>query len=452
MLLLMSGLVRRGGMFVYRRRVPHRLRSIIGTHEVKRTLGTSDLNVAKRRWQAVHAEVERLFTEAAKTISNPSVAAFKAVEEWRQWAASRPYDQENEEAADLGIIGMLERDARVEDGKLEPTKRAVLLALLKRSTDSAVENSPPLSVLLDRYDSERKLPPKTKQEWQRVLARFTEHVGGVDLPVQAITSAHVRGFKAYLLTYTVNGRVISGTTVKKLLGALSTILAWAKREQYITANPAEGITVARGGRTDGQMEGRLPYSVDDLRAIFAPERQQERRAISDAAYWIPWLALTTGARLEELGQLRVSDVRQEEGVDFLAIEPGDGKRVKTKSSRRRIPLSLGFLDFVQRQRNSGQVRLFPELKPDRFGKLTAVFSKWYGRYARQACGISDPRKTLHSFRHLFKQIARGVMSEELHDALTGHSNGSVGRTYGGVPLKALAESMAKVRYAGLDLK
>jgi len=59
MVFLTSGLVRRGGMFVYSRRVPHRLRPVIGTHEVKRTLGTSDLSVAKRRWQSVHAEVER---------------------------------------------------------------------------------------------------------------------------------------------------------------------------------------------------------------------------------------------------------------------------------------------------------------------------------------------------------------------------------------------------------
>jgi hypothetical protein len=43
------------------------------------------------------------------------------------------------------------------------------------------------------------------------------------------------------------------------------------------------------------------------------------------------------------------------------------------------------------------------------------------------------------------------MPEEHHDAITGHSNGSVGRSYGiGVPLKVLAESMAKVRYAGLS--
>jgi hypothetical protein len=44
------------------------------------------------------------------------------------------------------------------------------------------------------------------------------------------------------------------------------------------------------------------------------------------------------------------------------------------------------------------------------------------------------------------------MSEEVHDALTGHSNGSVGRRYGrGVPLTVLAEAMARVVYPGLDL-
>jgi hypothetical protein len=37
------------------------------------------------------------------------------------------------------------------------------------------------------------------------------------------------------------------------------------------------------------------------------------------------------------------------------------------------------------------------------------------------------------------------MPEEHHDAITGHTNGSVGRSYGrGVPSKVLAESMTKI--------
>jgi hypothetical protein len=43
-----------------------------------------------------------------------------------------------------------------------------------------------------------------------------------------------------------------------------------------------------------------------------------------------------------------------------------------------------------------------------------------------------------------------VMPDEHHDAITGHSNGSVGRSYGtGVPLRVRAESMAKVKFDGV---
>ena len=78
----------------------------------------------------------------------------------------------------------------------------------------------------------------------------------------------------------------------------------------------------------------------------------------------------------------------------------------------------------------------------------SAWAQWWGRHA-DALRVSDRRKVFHSFRHGFKDAARAVMPEEHHDAITGHSNGSVGRGYGrGVPLRVLAESMAKVTFAG----
>ena len=38
------------------------------------------------------------------------------------------------------------------------------------------------------------------------------------------------------------------------------------------------------------------------------------------------------------------------------------------------------------------------------------------------------------------------VQEEVHDAITGHLGGGVGRGYGGVPLASKAKAMAKVRY------
>jgi integrase len=174
---------------------------------------------------------------------------------------------------------------------------------------------------------------------------------------------------------------------------------------------AEGITVATA-KGDPE-DRRLPYDADDLKKLFSREAVEARKE-SRANYWLPYLALFTGARLEELGQLRTADVREEERVPYLAIEGGNGKRIKTRSSRRRIPLHadlgrLGFLHFVAVQREAGHDRLFPQLKATRLGSLTAAWSKWWGRHARVECGVSDPRKTFHSFRHLWKDAARAVM-------------------------------------------
>jgi len=418
-------------VFQYRREVPVPLRSILGVREIKRTLRTSDEGEARKLWADAHAQAERMIAEAEAGRKSPAIAAYKAVQ-----AHQQSDDPTREEALDYHLTDLLERE------DLDPHLRASVEALLKRGEHGG-EDNPPLSILAGRYYAEKKMRPKTKLEWEGVIARFVATVG--DLPVKVIAPAHVRAFKAALVaTKGRTGGTLSPATVRKTLGALAAILSWALREGYLTINPAARITI---DATDSDETGRLPYSAEDLKVIFGEERE------GDANHWLPWLALYTGARLEELGQLRVADVRHEDGVDYLAIEPGDGKRVKTKSSKRRVPIhpeliKLGLLGFVEGQRAAGQVRLFPELKGSRFS-LTAAWSKYWGRHVR-SLGITDRRKVLHSLRHGWKTAARSVMSEELHDAITGHSNGSVGRAYGNVPLKALAEAMAKVRFDGVS--
>jgi hypothetical protein len=76
---------------------------------VKRSLGTGDLQAAQRRWQAVKAEVDRMFKEAEAALKNPNIAAYRAVEEWRQQRAARPAEDHEEDALDLHVTTLLER-------------------------------------------------------------------------------------------------------------------------------------------------------------------------------------------------------------------------------------------------------------------------------------------------------------------------------------------------------
>jgi len=459
----MSWVHRRGSVYRFRRAVPARLRPIIGQREVVRSLKTKDAEQAKRWGVAVAAQVDRQFAEAEAALKNPAVRVYKVLQAdaedrlRRPRVEATPPDEDDpsgstgdEEAEYHAITDSLDKLEGVRTPEAA-TQRAILEALLKRvsgRTEDTADN-PPLSILFDRWRAERKPPAKTWLEWDGTRRRFEQAVG-VDLPVRSITKQHVRAFKDALLTSPSKrtGRAMSPATVQKLLNALGSVLSWAVRQGYLDVNPAQGVAQV-AAKADPE-DRRLPYDADDLKKLFSVRRK------NGADHWLPLLALWTGARLEELGQLHVIDIREGERVPYLAIEPGDGKRTKNKSSRRRVPLHpqlvrLGFLQYVERQRKAGERWLFPELRVTSYGSRTAAWSKFWGRHAREL-GVLDKRKTFHSFRHGFKDAARAAVSEEHHDAITGHANGSVGRTYGlGVPLAALAQSMAKVKYPGLDL-
>jgi integrase len=138
-----------------------------------------------------------------------------------------------------------------------------------------------------------------------------------------------------------------------------------------------------------------------------------------------------------------------------------GRRLKTKQSERYIPvhpklIELGFLDFVaaQAKARGNDAWLFPLVAPGTKG--TAAYSKWFGRYIG-AHGVTDAAKVFHSFRHSFIDALRVANAgDEIKHALLGWSGGGIPARYGAKDKAArfrhrLAEAVASVTYAGLDL-
>ena len=174
------------------------------------------------------------------------------------------------------------------------------------------------------------------------------------------------------------------------------------------------------------------------------------------------LGLCTGARIEELGQILLADIKSEQGVpyidvtDFVMDEIDERKRVKTDGSIRVIPLhpkliALGFLDYVQRMRSSGAVRLFPDLEADSLGVKTKEASRRANRLIDNAVG-DDPRLVFYSFRHSFKDLCRDAnIPKDVHDQLMGHSPADVGGGYGlGRAIGNLAAHLKRVRFLFID--
>jgi integrase len=256
---------------------------------------------------------------------------------------------------------------------------------------------------------------------------------------------------------------VAPQTVEKDLSFLKAIMQFAFDSDKLPANPAAGIKVAKNEMSS------LPRDLDadDLTTLFNSgiyaRARRPRGGSSEAAAWLPLMALYTGARLEELCQLTLDDIKTEARIPYLRIidlidENADKlvKRLKNVGSRRSIPIPQqlidhGFLKYVRHLRKQEQTWLFPDLTVEKkYGRRGANWSKWWGRW-RKTLNVSGREKCFHAFRHVFKSACRAAgVGEDIHDAITGHSGGGVGRDYGKFPLEALKPAIDKVSY--LDLK
>ncbi|MNH31685.1 Phage integrase family protein [compost metagenome] len=80
------------------------------------------------------------------------------------------------------------------------------------------------------------------------------------------------------------------------------------------------------------------------------------------------------------------------------------------------------------------------------GKLGHAPSKWFGRY-KIKLGITDPRKTYHSFRHtLIDDLRDTGVQDSLIKRIAGHEDGAVTFSiYGSrTPLKAMLEALTTI--------
>ncbi len=476
-------LIRRGARYSIRRRIPSDLVAFYGKVEIQRALGTSDRREAERLVRAVGAELDAEFDAARATIKAKRGAlpasldneeatqsnAAPAPQPWTGYADTlEELEYEEESGRQQLQEAYAEEDADEQAEKLlQAFRRAgVTLPHFQPEKDAPAgagthSRGLGLSALADQWAEERRPDKRTISIMRRVVRAFEELVSAT--PVAKIEPRHVVAFKDALLKA---GQTPVNTN--KYLTNLSTLLNFAALNLLAPANPARGVKVQVSRRAK---EKRRPWTAVELNQLFAgpvhAAGERPRAGAGDAAYWLPLLGLFTGARLEELAQLRPEDVREVGYQDAAGAQcsawvlniadRGEGQEVKTASSRRSVPvhaelIRLGFVNFAQAAHEASQSRLFHELRPDTMGAESGNWSKWFGKYKR-AQGITDAAVVFHSLRHTWKALAREAgIPEDVSDAITGHTNGSVGRTYGGAyPLRPLVEAMGRYRVAGVSL-
>src|SRR5207302_3422800 len=135
---------------------------------------------------------------------------------------------------------------------------------------------------------------------------------------------------------------------------------------------------------------------------------------------LPLMCLFLGLRPNEAAQMHVADLKcTEKGTWYLHIiataeEDDDSgsatsvKTMKTATSRRKIPLhpeliKIGFLHFVEQRKQAGAgPRLFPDLKPDKYGNVASYALKRFRETYLPDAIKMEPRQSFYSFRHSWR--------------------------------------------------
>lgn len=325
---------------------------------------------------------------------------------------------------------------------------------------------------------------RTAQEAEFSVRRFTELYG--DVRIGAITRDQARGFldamwrlptrlPADIERLRLPAILARGDIAKYPRRAVGTLVKHITLLTAIVGKAGDANDLAfNGSRWSNPFDGLKPkvqeereresFSTDELTRLFATpiyvDNDRPVGGAGEASFWLPVLGLLTGARLGELAQLRLADVRRDgpdEPLNLDINQEGEGRYLKTKSSRRKVPvhpalMDIGFVDYVTARRREapGDIALlFPGLATRGGRQPGAQWSKWFGRWRKDKAGLvteASARKDFHSFRHTFKDLCRTAkIPEDVHDALTGHAGGGVGRGYGsGVPLTVLAEAIGRL--------
>ncbi|KQN90537.1 hypothetical protein ASE95_13795 [Sphingomonas sp. Leaf231] len=497
--------------------IPADLRPFMaGKREIKRSLGLKDREAAKAlipdMTKTAHALLKQ--AERDKSAAKPAPAirrksAGQIERERRQWEydqlqaelvadASFAADMEAEKLAPImdalaagsepdAAPAEIARAARLqilaERENAELDRNALLASVVERYgknarasaiQNQAVEYSPDADTgegkgiyldtdILDGWAAERKPSPRGKDAYWRDAKLFNSMMGRKS--VELITKADVMAYKRKLIADPARSQV----NVRDRLAYLRTLLEWAAQEDIIPVNVARDVKMAVNERG----EKRKDFSTDDLNALFAgpvhAEGERPKGGYGEAVYWLPLIALFMGARREEIGQLRVQDVKLEAYIDDdekrqevwcidITDTPDNAalpNQIKNEASNRLVPLhpkliELGFVDYVRKLPDQAG-RVFPGLKAVGIGKkLTDKIGQWFSRY-KQEVGIEDRAKVFHSFRHTWKTHAVDAgISERVCRQFQGHEGKDAADKYGTAPsMRVMVAAIASYRVPGL---
>lgn len=287
------------------------------------------------------------------------------------------------------LIGTFAKLRQAQPGSTEPSAGA-------RSVSTVVTDTRLEDAFRMHLDVEKAGLEATTILEKTVLFREFIEIFGADAGVRSLTAEQITKRWTPAEANRPNkkrpGAGLGLNRLEKRRGYLSKFFDWAKASGlYPHDNPLKA-KFAKKKQIRRQSRPWEEFTADELEKIFSPAFVQSMD--KPDFYWVPLMALYSGARIGELSKLTVKDFQIVEGIPVYDVLDG-----KTESSRRRVPihsvlLDLGLWQFVDALKARGATHFLHHRSvaylPKQVGRQWSVWLK--------ECGVKTDRKVFHSFR------------------------------------------------------
>ena len=237
-----------------------------------------------------------------------------------------------------------------------------------------------------------------------------------DRPVDAYSFSDAASLRDYLLT-----EGLTTNSVKHNFSTIRSIINLCIQEHGLDCRNAFSRVYLPN--LEDNMR-RKPIPLENIRRI-----QRDCRVEDDEARWLVALIADTGIRLSEAAGLHIEDIVLEDDTPYINLIKHPWRSLKTKGSKRQIPLVGSALWAARRikEANSTSPYAFP-----RYNKTTttsansasAAINKWLRPRVPEGCVI-------HSFRHSLRDRLRAVQCpSDMIDQIGGWCTAGVGQAYG----------------------
>jgi integrase len=212
-------------------------------------------------------------------------------------------------------------------------------------------------------------------------------------------------------------------TKQQYLNAGNTFWKWAMQNDARWKEDYKGAITPFERHDLPQLKGkakkdvqRVAYEVSEIPTLYAAAQDKKLHALADLIL----LGAYTGARIEELCQLRTENIIDDEGVQSFDIVDS-----KTVAGIRVVPVHPALKALVKRlMEGTKDGYLIPSKANNKYGVRSDLMSKAFGRIKKEL-GF-DELHVFHSIRMTaITQLVRASVAGTIIAELVGHETGTV---------------------------